>query len=383
MRYHSNKKHKLTRDTKVKFDLKRRSGLSLFAKRFLFVESFQASEFGILTKTFLFSFSGKMDQILGISPLEFQKGNKDLNCPEVGEGAPPTEALLFRGGSVKPISGRSSDLANGGFKPYEEPYLNTQFAIAVTKALASLHALLRARGTKRLQQRKDRSPPPPKKQDLLDQDIWTAQVSRASLVSSNLSIMCSQFEHENVSPRVIRKLDSLQQDISTFAQFLHFASTMQTESRLQSVGPICMCDIWLPTESSEEEGDTLVIRLRGGSHLQAPPLRDVTWIWLTLLQPQLLQDRYIELCESYCSSFNGALKRMDGEKSVQELTLFDVMRDLGDSFLHGFLTIVHKFTVSGVWPLDRRLYTSEGIHAIAESIGFLVDNGIIGSFFVV
>ncbi|KAK3862391.1 hypothetical protein Pcinc_031739 [Petrolisthes cinctipes] len=176
-------------------------------------------------------------------------------------------------------------------------------------------------------------------------DRWTAQISRLHLVESNLTIM----------------VDAL-------------TNTLGREER--TVGR-------LEALNQQEEEDVIAIRLRGGNKLDAPPLRDATWVWLTLLEVETLRERYIELCDDYCNAFNKVLLRREASSIVEELSYFDVMRDLGENFLHAFLTIIHKFVVSGTWFFDRGLHTDEGIQSLVDVISFLVDNGIVGSIFVI
>ncbi|RXG70752.1 hypothetical protein Avbf_05094 [Armadillidium vulgare] len=337
---------------------------------------------------------GKMEKVSFMEPYEaLGDSSSVITSSELEEGRSPSKALYFKKGSVSLISGSSSSLEKRGFKPFDDTHFNTQFALAVTEALATFHGILCSKGIRNLKNAGENSHNNERRNklstiqcddlnsessvsDYIDCksfasiDPWTSQISNHSLIVANLSIMVSQFRTENISPRIIHKLECLKNDVHMFSKFIQFASAMQMEKCLQSIGPISMCDIWVPkTSTVEGQLETLIIRLRGGPDLQAPPMRDITWIWLTLLRPEILHDRYTELCESYYTSFNNTVKRHNSSQSIEELTLFDVMRDLGDSFLHAFLTIVHKFTLSGVWCLDRQLHTSEGIRSISESLG--------------
>ncbi|KAK4289388.1 hypothetical protein Pmani_037632, partial [Petrolisthes manimaculis] len=212
-------------------------------------------------------------------------------------------------------------------------------------------------------------------------DRWTAQISRLHLVESNLTIMVDALTNTlGREERTVGRLEALKSDLPTLTQFLQFSSAMQP-TRVPSVGPVLIRDVWIPSHEVEE--DVIAIRLRGGNKLDAPPLRDATWVWLTLLEGETLRERYIELCDDYCNAFNKVLLRREASSIVEELSYFDVMRDLGENFLHAFLTIIHKFVVSGTWFFDRGLHTDEGIQSLVDVISFLVDNGIVGSIFVI
>lgn len=333
--------------------------------------------------------------------------------PEVGEGAIPNHALLYRGGIAAIIQATSSDLTSRGLIPYPHINLTTEHALTVTRALATLHVNTLIQQTKSKEKSQAASSTQIKKPECEIQsaasitmdpeengtedrvkasssraveagcvkDKWTAQVSRLNIVESNLSIMVNALQSSGGNERTIQRLEALQSDLPTLTQFLQFASAMQTH-RVPSVGPVHVGDIWI-TEEGEEEEEVVVIRLRGGQDLDGPPLRDAAWIWLTLLGGDTLRERYMELCDDYCSAFNKALLHQESTYEVEEISYFDVMRDLGENFLHAFLTIIHKFVVSGNWFFDRHLHTEEGLQALVDVISFLVDNGIVGSIFVI
>lgn len=212
-------------------------------------------------------------------------------------------------------------------------------------------------------------------------DRWTAQISRLHVVKSNLTIMVNALTLAlGGEERTVRRLEALRSDLPTLTQFLQFASAMQT-TRIPSMGPILIRDVWI--SSQEDEEDVIAIRLRGGSELKGPPLRDASWVWLTLMGGETLRARYTELCDDYCNAFNKAVLRHEAADTVAEMSYFDVIQDLGENFLHSFLTIIHKFVVSGTWFFDRGLHTDEGIQSLVDVISFLVDNGIVGSIFII
>lgn len=330
--------------------------------------------------------------------------------PEVGENGPPDHALLYQGGAVTLIPATPSQLSSRGLVPYPHVYLTTEHALALTRALATLHAhtlIDRNLGTHSSLTSFDT--PKEEPQDVLSHpaelevpveshpltpsegegakpcqvDKWTAQISQLSVVDANLSVMVDAMGATRGSDRTVRRLEALRGDLPTLTQFLQFASAMQT-TRVPSVGPVCIGDVWVPEVEAAEDEEMVAVRLRGGAGLQAPPLRDAAWAWLTLLSGDTLRDRYMELCDDYCSAFNKALLRREAAgAAVEELSYFDVMRDLGENFLHAFLTVIHKFVVSGKWFFDRQLHTEEGLVALVDLVSFLVDNGIVGSIFVV
>ena len=331
--------------------------------------------------------------------------------PEVGEDTSPTHALLYQGGSITLIPATPSQLSSRGLIPYPHVYLTTEHALTLTRALATLHAhTLIERNTPSTSSSKGEtnekcleSPLNAASSSLSSgesaeesvgegagegakpagMDKWTAQITQVGLVACNLSVMVDALGNTQGSERTVRRLEALRGDLPTLTQFLQFASVMQT-TRVPSVGPVCISDVWVSEGEQEEGEEVLVVRLRGGAGLQAPPLRDAAWSWLTLLSGDTLRDRYMELCDDYCSAFNKALLRKEAAGSVvEELSYFDVMRDLGENFLHAFLTVIHKFVVSGKWFFDRQLHTDEGLAALVELVSFLVDNGIVGSIFVV
>ena len=324
--------------------------------------------------------------------------------PEVGEGRPPKTAMLYHGGVIEIIKGDSASLYNRGFEPYPSSYLTTNHALVLTRALAAFHAisfkekdiessqLIEENADKDIINRDeccgkldetecsdDELSEKPKKSY---QDRWTAEISRLELVQSNLEILCNRLRCRGHNPRTVQKLEALQSDLPTLTQFLQFASAMQN-NRSKSVGPIGICDVWVNKDDNVEDEETVVIRLRGGPDLKSPHLRDAAWLWLTLLTPDMLRDRYMELCGVYCDHYNNTLRKIGAFPEEEELSFFNVMQDLGENFLHAFLTIVHKFVLSGNWYMDRQLHTQEGLQALADVISFLVDNGIIGSIFVI
>lgn len=331
--------------------------------------------------------------------------------PEVGEDiTSPQRALLYRGGVVSTISAGAAELTSRGMMSYPHVNLTTEHALIVTRALATLHAhtLIEQKKINKNSQATDTTKHEAKtNQSTVSQttgddrnekrveasssgsptveagcvkDRWTAQITQLQIVESNLSIMVNALKGSEGNERTIRRLEALQTDLPTLTQFLQFASAMQTQ-RILSVGPVLVGDIWIPDHEEDEE--VIAIRLRGGSELEAPPLRDAAWVWLTLLGGEVLRDRYMELCDDYCNAFNKALLRQEAASDVEEMSYFDVMRDLGENFLHAFITIIHKFVVSGIWFFDRQLHTDEGLRALADVISFLVDNGIVGSIFVI
>ncbi|XP_045624026.1 uncharacterized protein [Procambarus clarkii] len=333
--------------------------------------------------------------------------------PEVGEGSSPDHALLYRGGVVTVIQATSADLASQGLSPYPHVHLTTEHALSVTRALATLHAhtlIKQAKQSKRswgsssqikqterevhsatsattdaeesnTGESNDAKSCRPVERGCVN-DKWTAQVSRLNIVEANLSILVDTLQNTGSNERTVRRLEALQSDLPTLTQFLQFASAMQI-CKVPSVGPVCTRDIWIRPQEGEEDEDMIAIRLRGGQEMESPPLRDAAWVWLTLLEGETLHDRYMELCDDYCNAFNKVLLRQEATSDVEELSYFDVMRDLGENFLHAFITIIHKFVVSGTWFFDRQLHTEEGLQSLVEVINFLVDNGIVGSIFVI
>lgn len=334
--------------------------------------------------------------------------------PEVGESGPPDHALLYQGGAVTLIPATPSQLTSRGLVPYPHVYLTTEHALTLTRALATLHAhtlidrhtgahsSLTSFDTHKVEPQDFASPQaqfeipleaPPAPATLTASegegtapskvDKWTAQISQLKVVDANLSVMVDAMGAVRGSERTVRRLEALRNDLPTLTQFLQFASAMQT-THVPSVGPVCIGDVWVPEVEAAADEEVVAVRLRGGSGLQAPPLRDAAWSWLTLLSGDTLRDRYMELCDDYCSAFNKALLRREAAgAAVEELSYFDVMRDLGENFLHAFLTVIHKFVVSGKWFFDRQLHTDEGLAALVDLVSFLVDNGIVGSIFVV
>lgn len=350
--------------------------------------------------------------MVGMTSPDMLCGAECFVGPEVGEGGLPDHVLLYRGGTATIIHASSSDLTSRGLMPYPHLNLTTEHALIVTRALATLHVntLIRAKSKEKV---KVPSTTCSEKIEIAMQstasitvdseesgkddkvkasssrtveagcvkDKWTAQVSRLNIVESNLSIMVDALQSSGSNERTIRRLEALQSDLPTLTQFLQFASAMQTQ-RIPSVGPVHAGDIWIK-EQEEEDEEIVAIRLRGGQELEGPPLRDAAWIWLTLLGGDTLRERYMELCDDYCNAFNKALLHQESTFDVEEISYFDVMRDLGENFLHAFLTIIHKFVVSGNWFFDRHLHTEEGLLALVDVISFLVDNGIVGSIFVI
>lgn len=342
-------------------------------------------------------------------------GPECFNGPEVGESNTSSHALLYQGGTVTIIKANAHDLATRGLTVYPHVNLTTEHALTITKAFATLHAdtliaqkskgkenttndsLQETPGSENsqctdqsLNCHTDENSDSERHQSLSDKihlvepgcvkDRWTAQVTRLHLAESNLSILVDALHHSGSNQRTVRRLEALQSDLPTLTQFLQFASAMQTE-RIPSVGPICMKDVWISNRHEEEE--VLAVRFRDGKELQGPPLRDVAWVWLTLLGGEILRERYMELCDDYCSAFNKALLHQEAASQIEEISYFDVMRDLGENFLHAFLTILHKFVVSGTWFFDRQLHTEDGLQSLVDVISFLVDNGIVGSIFVI
>lgn len=331
--------------------------------------------------------------MVGVVVPELPSGAEALTEPEVGEGSPPTHALLYQGGSVSLIPATASQLMSRGLIPYPHVYLTTEHALTVTRALATLHAhtlIDRKAGETSEEKPAVNEPSAETSEEGTEEnakpsivDKWTAQITQLGLVDANLSVMVDALGNTQANERTVRRLEALRGDLPTLTQFLQFASVMQT-TRVPSVGPVCVGDVWIPEVEPVEGEEVVAIRLRGGKDLQAPPLRDAAWSWLTLLSGETLRDRYMELCDDYCNAFNKALLRREAAGgSVEELSYFDVMRDLGENFLHAFLTVIHKFVVSGKWFFDRQLHTNEGLVALVDLVSFLVDNGIVGSIFVV
>ncbi|XP_076041585.1 uncharacterized protein LOC143025580 isoform X2 [Oratosquilla oratoria] len=352
--------------------------------------------------------------------------------PEVGEGPrPPSQALVYHGGVVNVEDQTSYTLNEKGYKPYPFHYLTTHHALLVTRALATQHASYVVQEAKCPEAssakvaktssitRPESSSPQVRtgQEDEVDRsgqtveehendgvlfsshsteaascpdvassavgldDKWTAEVTKLNLVDANLSILMERLRGLDASSQTLRRLEALTTDLPTLTQFLQFASSVQAQ-RIPSVGPVGIGDIWVPEDDQDLNGEEAVV-IRIKSHLPSPLLRDVAWVWLTLVNPDTLRERYTELCDEYCNSFNKTVLRQEASSLVEELSYFDVMRDLGENFLHAFLTMVHKFVCSGTWFLDRKLYTDEGFLSLVEVISFLVDNGIVGSIFVV
>ncbi|XP_042225834.1 uncharacterized protein LOC121868895 isoform X1 [Homarus americanus] len=350
--------------------------------------------------------------LVGMIGLDMLCGAECFEGPDVGEGGPPTHALLYRGGVVTVIKANSTGLTSRGLTPYPHVNLTTEHALTVTRTLATLHAntcieqeklnknsqsasatqmrnteseilstasTTTGTGESSTKEKIDTSSDNPVERVCV-KDKWTAQISQLEIVESNLSIMVDTLQSSGSNERTVRRLEALQSDLPTLTQFLRFASAMQT-CKIPSVGPVCVGDIWIKPQDEEE--DIVAIRLRGGPELESPPLRDAAWVWLTLLGADTLRDRYMELCDDYCNAFNKVLLRQDVTSRVEEIGYFDVMRDLGENFLHAFMTIIHKFVFSGTWFFDRQLHTDEGLQALVDVISFLVDNGIVGSIFVI
>ncbi|XP_045125292.1 uncharacterized protein LOC123512780 isoform X1 [Portunus trituberculatus] len=345
---------------------------------------------GDMAELFVKYLEGRM---VGIVVPELPSGAEAIAEPEVGESSPPTHALLYQGGSVSLTTASASQLASRGLVPYPHVYLTTEHALTVTRALATLHAHTlidrKAANVDTLQEKPALNAPSSETSEEESEDKpsnvdkWTAQITQLGLVDANLSVMVDALGNTQANERTVRRLEALRGDLPTLTQFLQFASVMQT-TRVPSVGPVCIGDVWVPEVEPVEGEEVVAIRLRGGKDLQAPPLRDAAWSWLTLLSGETLRDRYMELCDDYCNAFNKALLRREAAGgSVEELSYFDVMRDLGENFLHAFLTVIHKFVVSGKWFFDRQLHTNEGLVALVDLVSFLVDNGIVGSIFVV
>lgn len=326
-------------------------------------------------------------------------------CPEVGEAGPPSICLLFRSGrsSVVPASSRTLD--SMGLVPYPHMDLTTQHALSITRALATLHA--HAMGTSAVK-RNDRSingslelrdmcvfskcPSTlyAEKECAMTKveecngecgDILTAEITQAEVTISNLTILSEYLKNSVQHSHIVRQLNSLSTDVSTLMDFIQFSSAV-SKKWVTSIGPISISDVWI---STDDEDDAIAIRMRGGKALRAPPLRDAAWVWLTLMDPINLRDRYSELCDEYCNAYNASYHRMTAEpgQPVQELlSYFDVMRDLGESFLHAFFTYLHKFVSSSTWFMDHELYEENASIRIASVLEFLMENGIIGNIFI-
>ncbi|XP_068249277.1 uncharacterized protein [Palaemon carinicauda] len=362
-----------------------------------------------IMELFLQYLEGNMVGTLGPDML---LGQECFIGPEVGEGKPADHALIYRGGTVTVIEADANALATRGLSLYPHVNLTTEHALTITRALATLHA-----NTLTVQNSsKDEMEPQNQKDQVIDSDTttdtssnyseektstegdtnssnripvvepgcvkdpWTAQITRLHVVESNLSVLVDALQCSGSNQRTVRRLEALSSDLPTLTQFLQFASAMQTQ-RIPSVGPICMKDVWIASDDEEEE--VLAVRFKGGKDLQGPPLRDAAWVWLTLLGGEMLRERYMELCDEYCNAFNKVLLRQEAPSNIEEMSYFDVMRDLGENFLHAFLTILHKFVVSGTWFFDRQLHTDDGLQALVDVISFLIDNGIVGSIFVI
>lgn len=326
--------------------------------------------------------------------------------PEVGEDGSPSMCLLFRSGRTSIIPATSDTLFKMGLQPYPRLDLTTQHALSITRALATLHA--HAAGTSAAK-RNDRSingsleirdmyvyskcpsasyiGDTPCKMGEVEEcngecgDVLTAEITQLDVAKNNLSILGNFLKATEQHAHVVRQLTNLETDLSTLMDFIQFSSAV-SKKWIASIGPISACDIWV---SPEEEQDIIGIRLRGGPSLRAPPLRDAAWVWLTLIEPLILRERYSELCDEYCNAFNSAYHRLTAEpgQPVQEvMSYFDVMRDLGESFLHAFFTLLHKFVSSGTWYLDRQLYGENGPSRMAAVLEFLIENGIVGNIFI-
>ena len=326
--------------------------------------------------------------------------------PEVGEDGPPSTSLLFKNGRASVIASSSHTLEEMDLIPYPHLHLTTQHALTITRALATLHANSSSEGADRRldgfigggdYEVKDKymySKCPAamyagEKECPMAQieecngecgDVLTAEVTQNEVARANLSILTDRLRSNADHTNIVRHLDSLETDLGTLMEFIQFSSAV-SKKWVASVGPISACDIWI----NENDEDQIAIRLRGGTSLRAPPLRDAAWIWLTLIDPETLRTRYTELCDEYCNAFNAAHHRLTaapGQPVEEIISYFDVMRDLGESFLHAFFTFLHKFTVSGTWYLDRKLYEEEGIARTAAIIQFLIENGIVGNIFI-
>ncbi|CAL4067265.1 unnamed protein product, partial [Meganyctiphanes norvegica] len=315
---------------------------------------------------------------------------------EVGEGLPSKQVMILSSGSSKIIEADDEELNAQGLKPYPHMYLTTQHILTLTKSLATMHAQILSKGkvSKSVQEvcsnsasrnsmanvsiaNENKNTTPEVCQPQLEnnqvnvlKDKWTAQVTHLETVDTDMEIVVDVLKNANSSPRTIKKLEALRSDLPTLTQFLQFASSIQTRM-VPCIGPIGINDIYL-NENEEGEIISMAVRLRtGDEEMKGPVLRDISWLWLTLLEATTLRDRYMELCNEYCSSFNKTFSHLIKSGDCEELSYFDVMRDLGENFLHAFLTIVHKFVSSNTWFFDRRLHTTEGLISLVDIFSFL------------
>ena len=332
------------------------------------------------------------------------------SSPEVGEDGSPTTSLIFKNGKTSVISSSSETLKQMGLAPYPRLHLNTQHALMITRALATLHAhsvgnvddtindcIVNGNHDvkdKYVYAKCPTSMASGQNECLMDKteecngecgDKLTSEITRLDITLSNLHILLDRMRGNNSYTNVVRQLSNLEVDVKTLVDFIQFSSAI-SKKWVASVGPISACDIWIKDSPDDDDMDDFIaIRLRGGTSLRAPPLRDAAWVWLTLIEPSALRDRYSELCEEYCTAFNAAHHRLTGEPgqpTEEILSYFDIMRDLGECFLHAFFTLLHKYVVSGTWYVDRELYKPEGLARVVAIIEFLIENGIIGNIFV-
>ncbi|KAF2362097.1 hypothetical protein FHG87_007147 [Trinorchestia longiramus] len=322
------------------------------------------------------------------------------------EDEAPKTCIIFRGGRPRVHTATSDDLYRRGLKPYPRKDLTTLHAHLVTRALASLHA------HSSVIQEDHTDLPNPNSPELRDiarfakcptaasgnlecsmakvevcngecGDALTSEITQPNIANANLDILLEKLKPHAEYDHIRSHLTNLRSDLATLMDFIRFSSAI-SKKWMVSVGPICCSDVWV--NQTNEEEDVVALRLRGGSSLRAPPLRDAAWVWLTLLHPDVLRERYTELCDTYCLAFNSTHHRLtssDPDRLPEELmSYFDVMRDLGESFLHAFLAVLHKFVVSKTWFLDRELHTPAGTTRMAEILQYLIDNGIVGSIFI-
>jgi len=342
------------------------------------------------------------------------------SLPSLGgyeEERAPSCCLLVRDGRLSVVEASSSSLDRMGLRVYPHYHLTTQHALAVTRTLATLHAhacCANAAGgeltssaadsvnTKEVKAVVEMSKCPAKggsqgkikcfiEEELEEEcngecgDRLTNEITNVDICQSNISILRHLLANKRENTQIVRKLATLDDDLSTLVDFMKFSSAV-CKKWVASVGAISMCDIWVGGEDCDTS--TLAIRLRGGRSLRAPPLRDAAWTWLTLMDPTNLRERYTELCNEYCSAFNLEYHRLitgsigAGADVEEVLSYFDVMRDLGESFLHAFFTFVHKLVLSHTWCLDRGLHKANADQRIVPVLEFLIDNGIIGAIFV-
>ncbi|XP_018014285.1 uncharacterized protein LOC108671290 isoform X2 [Hyalella azteca] len=319
----------------------------------------------------------------------------------------PNTCIIFRSGRPRVIKATSSDdLYRQGLQPYPRKDLTTHHALLVTRALASLHAHCS------VLQKDGLDLPNPNVAELRDiarfakcptaasgksecsmakvevcngecGDALTSEVTQVDIANANLDILIHRLHANPDNGHIRNRLANLRSDLPTLMDFIRFSSAV-SKKWMVSVGPISTCDVWINRHN--EEDDIVALRLRGGTSLRAPPLRDAAWVWLTLLEPSMLRERYTELCDAYCLTYNSTHHRLVSTDSEQEpeelLTYFDLMRDLGESFLHAFLTFLYKFVVSKTWFVDRELYLPSGITRTTEILQYLIDNGIVGSIFI-